>query len=111
MLFVANAGHPSILVLLGLSAAFDRFDHTILLSHIKQYVGFSGVALEKFKFCLVLSVLLLLPLGVMPPDCIVGFLRVQFLARLCSPFTCCCWTSRKIAHRLPVSCRRCPDFS
>ena len=42
-------GLVSILVLLGLSAAFDTIDHEILLQRLQQHVGIKGTALDWFK--------------------------------------------------------------
>ena len=39
--------HPSTIVLLDLSAAFDKIDHTILLHHLES-IGLSGVVLTWF---------------------------------------------------------------
>lgn len=43
-----DAKHPVILVLLDLTVAFDTVDHTVLLSHLNQYVGISGTARRWF---------------------------------------------------------------
>ena len=49
LLLAVDAGRPSILALLDLSTAFDTVDHTILLSHLEQWVGIIGTALEWFN--------------------------------------------------------------
>ena len=42
------SGLYSILILLDLSSAFDTVDHNVLISHLKNYVGISDVALDWF---------------------------------------------------------------
>lgn len=49
LLLAADAGHPAILVLLDLTAAFDTVVHRILLSRLEHYLGISGVALSWFQ--------------------------------------------------------------
>uniref|UniRef100_A0A8C2EP51 Reverse transcriptase domain-containing protein n=1 Tax=Cyprinus carpio TaxID=7962 RepID=A0A8C2EP51_CYPCA len=44
-----DSGDCVILVLLDLTAAFDTVDHEILISHLRQRVGISGIALEWFR--------------------------------------------------------------
>ena len=44
-----DSGNVSLLNLIGLSAAFDAIDHSILLQHLEITVGVSGTALEWFK--------------------------------------------------------------
>ena len=44
-----DSGDCFILVLLDLTAAFDTVDHEILISHLKQWVGIRGVALDWFR--------------------------------------------------------------
>ena len=44
-----DSGDCVILVLLDLTAAFDTVDHEILISHLKQWVGIRGVALDWFR--------------------------------------------------------------
>ena len=43
-----DAWNPAVLVLLDLTAAFDTVDHAILVSHLKQYAGIRGTALQWF---------------------------------------------------------------
>lgn len=44
-----DAGNFVVLVLLDLTAAFDMFDHDILISRLEQLVGIQGSALEWFR--------------------------------------------------------------
>ena len=44
-----DSGDCVILVLLDLTAAFDTVDHEILITHLKQWVGIRGLALEWFR--------------------------------------------------------------
>lgn len=48
LLLASVSGDSVILVLLDLTAAFDIVDHEILISHLDQWVGIRGVALEWF---------------------------------------------------------------
>ena len=48
LLLAADSGLYSILILLYLSSAFDTVDHNVLISHLKNYVGISDVALDWF---------------------------------------------------------------
>lgn len=41
-----DAKYPVASVLLDLTAAFDMVDHTVLLSHLKHFVGIYGTALK-----------------------------------------------------------------
>ena len=45
LLLNADAGAPSVLVLLDLTAAFDTIDHSILLDRLQKYAGISGTCL------------------------------------------------------------------
>lgn len=51
-----NGGMCSILVLLDMSFAFDKIDHSILFDRLRHWVGISGTALNWFassmKFCI-----------------------------------------------------------
>ena len=50
--YILTASDPiqvCILTLLGLLAAFDTTDHSILLCHLEQHFGVSGQALSWFK--------------------------------------------------------------
>ncbi len=47
--YILLTGDHAVLVLLGLSAAFDTVDHTILLARLEHCVGIKGSALEWFK--------------------------------------------------------------
>lgn len=49
ILLSVDSGDSVILILLGLTAAFDTVDHGILLSRLEQYVGIQGSALSWFK--------------------------------------------------------------
>ncbi len=42
-------GMCSVLMLLDLSAAFDKIDHSILLDRLRHWVGIYGTALEWFS--------------------------------------------------------------
>ena len=44
-----NFKHVTVLVLLDLSAAFDKVDHDILLARRKSSIGINGIALNWFK--------------------------------------------------------------
>ncbi len=47
--FNSDSGKISVLVLLDLSAAFDTFDHNILLERLENWVGLSGMTLKWFR--------------------------------------------------------------
>ncbi len=47
--FNSDSGKMSMLVLLYLSAAFDTFDHNILLERLENCVRFSGMVLKWFR--------------------------------------------------------------
>ena len=44
-----DAGNPTVLVLLDLTAAFDTVDHALLVSRPEQYAGIRGTALQWFR--------------------------------------------------------------
>lgn len=48
LLLAADAGLYSILILIDLRSAFDTVDQHVLISHLKNYVGISDVALYWF---------------------------------------------------------------
>ena len=48
LLLAADSGLYSILILFDLISAFDTVDHNVLISHLKNYVGISNVALDLF---------------------------------------------------------------
>ena len=49
ILTASDANQVSTLTLLDLSAGFDTIDHSILLYHLKQHFGVSGLALSWLK--------------------------------------------------------------
>ncbi len=49
ILLGANSGSPIVLLLLDLSAAFDKVDHDILIDRLKDQVGIQGLALDWFS--------------------------------------------------------------
>ena len=49
LLIAADSGHIGILILLDLSAAFKTISHTILLTRLSDYLGFTDTALSWFK--------------------------------------------------------------
>lgn len=49
LLLNMDRGHVTLLVLLGLSPAFDTIDHSILLSRLQYKVGFDVLVLSWFK--------------------------------------------------------------
>ena len=49
LLLNMDRGHVTLLVLLGLSSAFDSIDHSILLSRLQYKFGFDGLVLSWFK--------------------------------------------------------------
>lgn len=60
----ADSGSPIVLLLLDLSAAFDKVDHDILIDCLKDKVGFQGLAwigfphilrLEQFQSVMLLT--------------------------------------------------------
>ena len=49
LLVATDSGDSAILMLLDLTAAFDRIDHSILISGLEHCVGIRGTALEWFR--------------------------------------------------------------
>ena len=48
-----DAGNPTVMVLLDLTAAFDTVDHAVPVSCLEQYVGIRSIALQWFSSYLV----------------------------------------------------------
>lgn len=62
ILWAANNGQTSVLLLLDLTAAFHTVEHVILIEHLKHWVGISGTVLDWFdsylsnrKFCVAIG--------------------------------------------------------
>ena len=88
-----DAGCCTVLVLLDLSAAFDTVDHGILINQLENCTGVTGTALDWFKSYLTtehsqFQLEMSLP---NPQLSAAAFLKDQFLALYCFPFTCYHW--------------------
>ncbi len=49
ILISCDSGDFAVLVLLDLTAAFDRVDHAILIDRLEHCIGLRGIALDLFK--------------------------------------------------------------
>lgn len=48
----SDAGSPSVLILLDISATFDTVDHDVVLTRLKTVFGISGTILNRFRYYL-----------------------------------------------------------